>query len=323
MMAEVLRHAGYFLVLAVLLGAYLRSQRRKLEQARASAERARSMSREIKGLASLKDELLATRAARISERERLLAEREKLMIDLEATNAELERFIYTMSHDLENPLVTIRGFVGLLRKDAADGATHRLEHDMERIESAAAKMQRLIDELLELSRIGRIVSTSEEVALVEIAHEATRAHAVPIAAHGVEVSIAPELPSVFGDRVRLREVLEILIENAINYMGGQQTPRLELKPRDQGAETVVCVSDNGIGIDPRYHEKIFDLFQRLDADTEGTGVGLALAKRIVEVHGGRIWVESEGRGQGSTFCFTIPWLAEAAEPGRGNVQKES
>ncbi len=311
MTAEILRHVGYFLVLAVLIGGYLRGQQRKLKEARAAAKRARSMSRELKGLTALKDELLAARVARISERERLMAEREKLMTDLEATNAELERFIYTMSHDLENPLVTIRGFVGLLRKDAAAGATHRLEHDVERIESAATKMQLLIDELLELSRIGRIVSTSEEVSLVEIAHEAEQSFAVPIAAHGVEVWIAPELPVVFGDRVRLREVLEILIENAINYMGDQETPRLELGQRAEGPETVVCVTDNGIGIDPRYHKRIFDLFQRLDSGNEGTGVGLALAKRIVEVHGGRIWVESEGRGRGSTFCFNIPWHGQS------------
>ncbi len=306
MTAEILRHIGYLLVLTVVLGGYVYSLRRKLARARAAGKKARSASRELKGLAALKDELMAARVARIKERERMLAEREDLMTDLEKTNAELERLIYTMSHDLENPLVTIRGFVGLLRQDAANGLVHRIEHDVTRIDSAAARMQQLIEELLELSRIGRIVDTAEELSLVELASEAKRSFEVPIAAHDVEVSISPNLPTVFGDHVRLREVLEILIENAINYMGDQKAPRIELGHRKDGAESVIYVRDNGIGIDPRYRERVFGLFQRLDAATEGTGVGLTLAKRIVEVHGGRIWVESEGRGRGSTFCLTLP-----------------
>ena len=119
----------------------------------------------------------------------------------------------------------------------------------------------------------------------------------------------PELPVVLGDRVRLTEVFQNLIANAVKYMGDQTNPRIEIGSRSDEAEVVCFVRDNGMGIDPRYHEKVFGLFERLDASNEGTGIGLALVKRIIEVHGGRVWVESEGRGQGSTFLFTLPWQA--------------
>ncbi len=135
----------------------------------------------------------------------------------------------------------------------------------------------------------------------------------PLATRGVEVEIARDLPAVFVDRTRLVEVFQILFENAASFMGEQAAPRLEVGERLAGAGEVCCyVLDNGIGIDPRYHEKVFGLFERLDQATEGTGVGLALVKRIVELHGGRVWVESEGRGRGSTFCFTLA-QAEARE----------
>ncbi len=97
-----------------------------------------------------------------------------------------------------------------------------------------------------------------------------------------------------------------LLQNAVKYMGAQETPRIEVGARSEDDRLVYFVRDNGVGIDPQYHDNIFGLFERLDAGTEGTGVGLALVKKIVEVHGGRVWVESEGSGRGSTFCFTLP-----------------
>ncbi len=116
----------------------------------------------------------------------------------------------------------------------------------------------------------------------------------------------PDLPAIQGDRAQLVEVLQNLLQNAIRYMGDQPSPRIDVGARREGSEPfVLTVEDNGIGIEPEYQEKIFELFQRLDAGTEGTGVGLALVKRIVELHGGRIRVESEGKGRGSTFCFTL------------------
>ena len=250
----------------------------------------------------------------ITERVRAEAEREALITELETKNAELERFTYTVSHDLKSPLITIKGFLGLLERDAIAGNVERAKTDIARISNAADKMQHLLDDLLELSRIGRLVSPPEEVPLGELAREAVNMVAGRLEKRGIEVEIAPDLLTVYGDRPRLREVLENLVDNAVKFMGDQASPRVEIgvrRDKDESktegeGETVFYVRDNGMGIDPRYHEKVFGLFEQLDQETEGTGVGLAIVKRTVEVHGGRIWVESEGIGKGSTFCFTLP-----------------
>ena len=108
----------------------------------------------------------------------------------------------------------------------------------------------------------------------------------------------------------MAEVVQNLVENAINYMGNTAEPRMEIGVRKEAGENIFFVQDNGIGIDEKYHQTIFGLFNKLDAESEGTGIGLALVKRIIEAHGGRVWVESEGEGKGSRFCFTLPVIAE-------------
>ncbi len=242
----------------------------------------------------------------IRERRRAQAEREKLIQELEARNTEMERFTYTVSHDLKSPLITMKGFLGYWLKDAAAGNVERMKKDIRTIGSAADKMHRLLEELLELSRIGRVVNPPVEISLSELAREAVAQVAGSIAERGVAVAVAPDLRVVFGDRVRLLEVLQNLVENAVKFIGDQAAPRIEIASRQEAGETVLLVRDNGMGIDASYRERIFELFERLDSGTEGTGIGLALVKRIVEVHGGRIWVESEGKGHGSTFCLTLP-----------------
>ena len=239
------------------------------------------------------------------DRERFIAELEQHRDQLEVKNAELERFTYTVSHDLKTPLVTITGFLGLLEQDAGAGNVDRMRRDIERIKAASGRMGQLLDELLELSRVGRVVNEPQEICLGELVREAVQQVAGRIAEGDVEVVIAPDLPRVFGDRVRLLEAVQNLIDNAAKFVGDQPRPKIEVGVRNDD-EPIYFVRDNGIGIDPRYLEKVFGLFDRLDQEVEGTGVGLALVKRIIEVHGGRIWVESEGLGRGATFCFTIP-----------------
>ena len=230
----------------------------------------------------------------ITERKKAQKEREAFVEELEAKNAELERFTYTVSHDLKSPLVTIKGFIGLLEKDAAQGDTDRMKRDIQQIQDAAEKMQQLLGELLELSRIGRLVNPPEEISLTELAEEAIELVTGQIDKRGVSVEIAPAMPVAYGDRLRLLEVFQNLVDNAVKFMGKQSQPRIKIGTRQ----------DNGIN--PKYHEKVFGLFDRLDPESDGTGIGLALVKRIIEVHGGRIWVESEGKGYGTTFCFTVP-----------------
>jgi signal transduction histidine kinase len=125
--------------------------------------------------------------------------------------------------------------------------------------------------------------------------------------------VADDLPVVMADRARLLEVMQNLIDNAARFSARRDEPLIEVGRRRDGDQEVIFVRDNGIGVDPRYHERVFGLFDKLDADGEGTGVGLALARRIVELHGGRIWVESEGEGHGATFCFTLGDPRDPAE----------
>jgi PAS domain S-box-containing protein len=242
----------------------------------------------------------------ITERKRLEQEREGLIAELEAKNAELERFTYSVSHDLKSPLITIKGFLGMLEQDAAKGDTEKLKSDIARIANATDQMKILLDELLQLSRIGRLVNPPEEISLEHLAHETMESLSGIINDKGVTVDISPDLPAILGDRTRLLEVYQNMMENAVKFMGDQPKPRIEVGARRDNGDTVFYIKDNGMGIDSRYQDKIFGLFEKLDSEVEGTGVGLALAQRIIELHGGRIWVESEGPGKGSTFCFTLP-----------------
>ena len=242
----------------------------------------------------------------ITARKRAEAEREKLIAELEAKNAEMELFTYTVSHDLKSPLITIKGFLGFLEQDAASGNIERMRGDISRIANATTKMQQLLDELLELSRIGRLTNPPEWVSLNALVPEAVEMVSGLLIKRSIVVEIAPDMPEVFGDRIRLREMLENLFSNAAKFMGDEPDPHVQVGVRQDGDENVFYVRDNGMGIDPRYHDKIFGLFERLDQKVEGTGIGLAIVKRIIEMHGGRIWVESQGIGHGSTLCFTLP-----------------
>ena len=233
------------------------------------------------------------------------AELEHANKELEQKNAELERFTYSVSHDLKSPLITISGYLGYLKEDIIAGNVERLEKDTQRIASAVDKMDRLLTDVLELSRIGRMVNPSETIRFEEIIAEAVEAIRGRLDARGVSVQTQPNLPLVHGDKARLTEVLQNLIDNAAKFFGEQPDPIIEIGVAgEENGRAIFFVKDNGIGISPEYHEQIFGLFNRLDVNVEGTGVGLALVKRIIEFHGGRIWVESE-LGKGSTFYFTL------------------
>jgi len=249
----------------------------------------------------------------ITGRKKMEMQREQLIQELEQKNAELERFTYTVSHDLKSPLITIRGFAGLLEEDALKGDITRTRQDISRIIAAADKMQHLLTDLLNLSRIGRLINPPEDVPLGMIIQEAVDLLAGSIKEHGICVEVAPNLPTVHVDHTRIREVYINLIENAIKFTKRVDHPTIEAGMRKEKGETVFFVRDNGIGIEPRYLSKIFGLFEKLDGRSEGTGIGLAIVKRIIEVHGGRIWAESEGPGKGTTICFTLPLNSEQSQ----------
>ena len=235
-----------------------------------------------------------------------ITERKRTEVELQERNAELERFLYTVSHDLKSPVVTVRTFLGYLEQDLAAANAERTQQDLRYIRSAAEKMGRLLDDVLELSRVGRVMGAPVCVTFHALAEETVQAVAGQIAERGVRVQVGTDNLPVFGDRLRLGEIWQNLVENAVKFMGDQAAPRIDLGWEVRGRETVFFVRDNGIGIDPRFQAKVFGLFEKLDPKIAGTGIGLALVKRIVDLYAGRIWVESAGSGQGACFLFTLP-----------------
>jgi signal transduction histidine kinase len=164
----------------------------------------------------------------------------------------------------------------------------------------------LLGELLEMSRVGRIVNPPVEVKFRELVEEATSIIAGPVTEGGVKINVSNDPVSLYGDRSRLVEIWQNLLENAVKFMGAQPSPQVDIGVERWDKQMVFYVRDNGIGIEPRYQEKVFNLFEKINARTEGTGMGLAITKRIVELYGGKIWVESKGTGQGTAFYFTLP-----------------
>lgn len=233
-------------------------------------------------------------------------EQQILSTELEARNAELERFVYTVSHDLRSPLISIKGFIGLLQKDIDAKDTEKINSDMEKINNATDTMGELLMGLLELSKIGRIINPREFGSLTSLVKKASEHVQDAIRERGIELKIDGNMPTYWGDQLRLLEVFQNLIENAAKFMGDQPSPCIEISA-ELNEEMIVCkVKDNGIGIDPVYHDRIFNLFERLNPKIDGTGIGMALVKRIIEAHGGIITVESNGNQQGSSFIFTLP-----------------
>jgi PAS domain S-box-containing protein len=241
----------------------------------------------------------------VTERKRAEEDIRQKTKELREKNDELNRFVYAVSHDLRSPLVTIQTFQEHLEQDLRSRDAALVAKDLGYIRGAADKMGRLLDELRRLSRVGRIVNPSEEAPLQEIVKEALDLVAGRITARGVRVDLTEEPVMLYGDRTRLVEVFQNLVDNAAKFMGDQPAPRVEIGVEQAGEELVLHVRDNGIGIGPEVQPLVFGLFRKLDPGSEGEGIGLALVKRIVELHGGRIWVESEGPGKGTTFRFTL------------------
>lgn len=225
---------------------------------------------------------------------------------LENKNSELERFNYTVSHDLRGPLITIKGFAGSLEHDLETGRYDRMTRDMKRICIAADTMDQLLNDLLLLSRVGRDMQSPVSVDMNVLLSRVLVTLAESISGADAMVTVHPALPPVTAYPVPLQEALQNLVENSLKYRQTDRRLVIEIGCRcDEHGTTVYFVKDNGIGVEDKYQQTVFGLFNKLDAKSQGTGIGLALVKKIIELHNGSVWVESDGAGHGSSFCFTM------------------
>lgn len=238
---------------------------------------------------------------------------QEFIAQLEQKNTELERFAYTVSHDLKSPLVTVKGFLGMLEKDIQSDDKDAIAKDIAYLNNATDTMGMLLTDLLELSRVGRVVNPPTLFSMTELCEGVINSLRGLIEQHQAEINLMPDMPSVYGDRTRIMEVIQNLLENAIKFSEESRHPLISISCETRNGSRLFIVEDNGKGIDPRYHEKIFALFERLDPSIGGTGVGLALVKRIVETHGGEVWTESRIDKGGARFCFTLPHSADEAD----------
>ena len=236
-----------------------------------------------------------------------ITEKKRLEEEIRRRSDEMENFVHTISHDLKSPLVSLQGFASILRSDYGDKIDKDGHHYLERIEKNANHMETLIKDLLELSRVGRVVGAFEEVDSSKIIDEVIEGLRLQIDQKGISLIIHNHCPTIYCDKNRVRQVFENLISNALKFIDNTENPTIEVGGTDCGEAYEFYVKDNGIGIERRYHEKIFGIFQRLQdlKDVEGTGVGLAIVKRIIENHDGDIRVESD-KGKGATFYLTFP-----------------
>ncbi|MDW8020547.1 MAG: ATP-binding protein [Chloroherpetonaceae bacterium] len=248
--------------------------------------------------------ILATELAEGLYRKKLseaLAEANKTLAE---KNAELEQFVYSVSHDLKAPLISIQGFAARVQELYYDKMEYEARFALERIRYNAKVMEDMITELLDLSRVGRETVKMDEIYLYEMVSTIMENYRGHLEAQRVKVNISPDLPLVKFPRRRLEQVMTNLVGNAIRYTAKVKDPCISIYAIDHPDTHEIVVKDNGIGIAPKDFEKVFRLFERGESDQPGSGVGLAIVKKVVEQYGGKIWIQSE-LGKGAEFHFTI------------------
>ncbi|WP_229374285.1 sensor histidine kinase [Fibrella rubiginis] len=249
------------------------------------------------------NEALGLRTSKEYDRE--LTYRQLALQELTRSNQELQQFAYVASHDLQSPLKTIANYLTLLESTYGS----QLEPDAQRLikvsTSAAERMRNLISDLLEFSRLGNDVALSP-LDLNDIVAEIMLEQQAEIQATQATTDVGP-LPTVMGHRTDVKQVFQNLISNSLKYRHPDVPPKLVIRATEEKDQYRFSVSDNGIGIEPQYSERVFQLFQRLHGRNQysGTGIGLATCKKVVTMYGGRIWLESTV-GVGTTFYFTLP-----------------
>lgn len=249
---------------------------------------------------------LECETAKVSHIEQQLKDK---ALELKRCNSEFEQFAYVVSHDLQEPLRMVSSYTDLLVQRYKGQFDERGEKYVSYASDGAKRMQQLVEALLTFSRIGTRGRLPEPTDLTAIARDAAKKLGLAMTRTGAHVEIGA-LPYVMADSAQISQVFVNLMDNSIKFRG-DHTPHIRIKAEPDGNQWVIQVADNGIGIDTKFSERVFLLFQRLhDRETyEGIGVGLTLSRKIVERHGGRIWYESQP-GRGTTFFFTLPAAAQ-------------
>ena len=250
------------------------------------------------------DKLVAAKA-NVEQKKDELEEQHKL---LEEANRELDSFTHTVSHDLQAPLRGVASFANFLEDDYKDKLDGEAQEYLKEIREGTTRMSTLIKDLLALSRISRIKNPFEEADINELVEDVRKRIEFDINKHNVDLKIQKNLPTIVCDRIKLTEVFLNLINNAIKFSSKQEMPPvIEVSYHDDDQCHKFSVKDNGIGIDPKYHDQIFGIFKRLHSadEFEGSGAGLSIVKKVIDDHKGKVWIESEA-GKGTTFFFTVP-----------------
>ncbi len=249
---------------------------------------------------------------RAIEKAQLLQTNEKQRREIERSYREMEQFAHTASHDLQAPVRRITKFLELLQMDLQESLPDRSKDYLDRALKGAAHMRRLIQDLLDFSLVGGAKNCMEPVCLEQVLKAVLTQLEVMVVSTNATVEV-DALPKVFGNQTFLQQLFQNLIANAIKFRG-EQPPIVKIFASRQGSKWMVTVKDNGIGIPSDAFESVFGIFQRIDSGSqvEGTGIGLALCKKIVELHEGRIWVEST-LNEGTTFHFTLPTCLEQVD----------
>lgn len=230
--------------------------------------------------------------------------------ELQKKHIEMEEFVYTISHDLKAPIISIQGFVTALNEDFANVLPEDAQFYLDRISKNTSQIESMIREVLEYSRIGRITQEKEELDLKEIIDDSLALFSAQIQTADIKINLKGKFPVIYAEKNRMLQLFGNLIGNSVKYMGDQLKPCIESGVQEIGSRFVtVYVKDNGMGIPESFIDKIFNIFSRASdlkrQKIEGSGIGLAHCKKIVETHGGTIWVESK-EGKGTTMLFKLP-----------------